>query len=180
MPNRRGVSLTELLIVMSISSVVLTTGVGLLHHVLHDQKKARLEVRLHLAAGRLSEQLRRDVHGSQRVSSNDEGNVTTTLVLEKPAGGSIRYDVNDNCVSRACTTPDLPVHRDEFEFPRDWRIEFQQLAVPPRIALSARSAESNKAQQQEGATRGVGGLPHNLVRVEAVIGRDHRFARAAD
>ena len=40
--HRRGVSLVELLVVMSAATVILTLSTGLIHRIMHAQSKARV------------------------------------------------------------------------------------------------------------------------------------------
>ena len=73
--SKRGYSLVELLVVMGMSGVVFTVGVGMVHRVMHEQKFADRDNAMHRVAERLSTRLREDIHLADRaelVQSGDE------------------------------------------------------------------------------------------------------------
>lgn len=59
---RRGVSLIELLVVMSAATVILTLSTGLIHRIMHAQSKARGLAEIERTTLRLGNRFRRDVH----------------------------------------------------------------------------------------------------------------------
>ena len=58
--TKKGYSLTELLVVMGMTSVILTVGVGMVHRVMREQKTAERDNAMHRVAQRLTTRLRND------------------------------------------------------------------------------------------------------------------------
>ncbi len=175
--NRRGFTLTELLVVMGMTSVVLTVGVGMLHRVMHEQKSSDRDNVMHRVAERLSAKLREDVHLADRaeLQSPDEGE--QRLVLNQPGESTVTYVVRNNALERTSTKENEPTHRDRFQFPDNYRIEFFDdptkrvsftVFAIPQPYLATASDESQSVVSKDDVRRAV-------MHVEASVGRDHRF-----
>ena len=61
-PRRKGVSLIEVLVTVTISSVVLVAGISLIHTMLGMDRTTRSSVNVGITASRLSRVFRQDVH----------------------------------------------------------------------------------------------------------------------
>ena len=123
--NRRGFSIIELLVVMGLTGVVLTVGLGMVHRVMREQKSADRDHAVHRVAARLSTKLREDVHLADRAeltASHDEGG--QALVLQQPGERTVTYAVRDNVLDRTSIREGEPTHRDSFGFPDNFRLQF--------------------------------------------------------
>ena len=81
---RRGVSLTELLVVMGTSTVALMAGIGMLRQAMTQHRYAENEFSVHRVAERLTLQFRQDVHAAESVAWSDAAN-ESELRLQVPA-----------------------------------------------------------------------------------------------
>jgi prepilin-type N-terminal cleavage/methylation domain-containing protein len=174
--SKQGFTLTELLVVMGMTSVVLTVGVGMLHRVMHEQKVADRENAMHRVAERLSTKLREDVHlaTNAELVQSDEG---AQLVLKQLDETTVTYLVRKNVLDRTSSRESKPTHRDRFEFPNDYQLEFSgdpakrvsftAFAVPQTYVATA-GEESQSVVSENDVRRAV-------TQVEASVGRDHRF-----
>lgn len=176
--SRRGYSLTELLVVMSMSSVVFTVGVGLVHRVLHEQKFANRDNVMHRVAERLSSKLREDVHlatNADLIQSGDQGG--QRLELNQPGQRTVTYTVRDNVLERASNGDSGPTHRDGYQFPDNYRLQFADVpgervaftafAIP--LAYLEPTNDKSRVDVIEDEVR------RAVMHVEASVGRDHRF-----
>ena len=176
--SRRGHSLTELLVVMGMTSVVLTVGVGMVHRVMHEQKSADRDNAMHRVAERLSMKLREDVHLSDRaelILSGDEGE--PSLVLNQPGEGIVTYAVRNNVLERTSTRKNEPTHRDSFQFPDNYRLEFYDVSAE-RVAFTAYAMPRAYLAKPNGESRGEqieSEVRRAVMHVEANVGRNHRF-----
>ena len=176
--SKRGYTLIELLVVMGMTSVVFTVGVGMVHRVMHEQKFADRDNAMHRVAERLSTRLREDVHRADRaeiVQSGDEGE--QRLVLNQPGGSIVTYAARDHVLEREAPQDSGPTHRDSFQFPDNYRLEFFDVSAErvtftafaiPQAYLATHSDESPGREIESDVRRAV-------MHVEARVGRDHRF-----
>lgn len=179
--SKRGYSLIELLVVMSMTSVIFTIGVGLVHRVMHEQRFADRDNAMHRVAERLSTKLREDVHRATRaelIESGDQGE--QRLELSQPGQRIVTYAARDNVLKRESTGDSGPTHRDDFQFPDNYRIQFSDVtrervaftafAIPQAYLLAA--DDESRIHVFEGDVR------RAVMRVEVSVGRDHRFLSA--
>ena len=178
--SKRGHSLVELLVVMSMTSVIFTVGIGMLHRVMHEQKFADRDNLMHRVAERLSTKLRQDVHLADRaeLTSSDAEN-EQRLVLNH-SEGTVTYAVRYHVLEREAIREGQPVHRDSFPFPDNYRLEFSEASTErvtftafaiPQAYLATASDEPPGREIERNLRRAV-------MRVEASLGRDHRFLKS--
>lgn len=184
--SRRGFTLTEMLVVMGLTSVVMTVGVGMLHRVMHQKRLADRDVVMHRVAERLSIKLREDVHRADRAELvvADEGE--QQLVLKLPDESVVTYIVRQCTIDRVSTSKSEPAHRDRFQFPGNYRLEFSDVqarqvsftavALPQAYAATANN-DSTGENESEGAVTQID-VRRPVMRIEASVGRDHRFLGA--
>lgn len=176
--SRRGYTLAELLVVMGMTSVIFTVGVGIVHRVMHQQKFADRDNVMHRVAERVSTRLREDVNraiGADLNRSGDQGE--QRLELNQPDQRIVTYTVRESVLEREATRQSEPTHRDSFHFPDNYRLEFFDVATEqvtftayaiPQTYLATSGEESGGFVSESDVRRAV-------MRVEASVGRDHRF-----
>lgn len=71
--NRRGTSLVEVVVALSISVSVLSTATMLLHRMFSQQQIAKADANFHVAVGNLAHRFRTDVHAGSKCTVIDEG-----------------------------------------------------------------------------------------------------------
>src|SRR5262245_32588554 len=87
--NRRGVSLIEMIVVISISSVIIGVCSTTMHLLLRSEREQSREVRTTVAISRLSQVFREDVHAAQKCQVVAEGK--PHMELTAPGGRRILY-----------------------------------------------------------------------------------------
>ncbi len=178
--TKRGYSLTELLVVMGMTNVVLLVGVGTVHRVMHEQKSADRDNAMQRVAERLSTRLREDVHLAARaelIELDEEG--AQRLVLNQPGNRMVTYTVRDSDLERVATGESGPTHRDSFRFPDNYRLQFDDVPAErvsftayaiPAAYLATINVESRGMAETESTVR------RAVMHVDAGLGRDHRFS----
>jgi hypothetical protein len=161
---------------MGMSGVVFAVGVGLLHRLMHDQKLADRDNQMQRVTRRLSIKLREDIHLADRaelIPSDDEGG--QILTLRQPSGAVVTYAVRDHVLERAAARESEPVHHDDFQFPEYYQLQFGD--VPAEyVTFTAYAVDPARAVTGTDKSRGeVSGVRRAVMRIEASVGRDHRF-----
>src|SRR4051794_4375248 len=135
--NRRGVSLAELLLVMSSFTVILATSGVLLHRVMRIDTQSRAFADAERACTRLSHQFRQDVHEATAAELS-ASRLTKGLFLRLllPNNRTIEYGREQDRILRTVRTAEKIVARDEFAFESTAVLTIDQSQSPNRIVLS--------------------------------------------
>ncbi|MCA9054101.1 MAG: prepilin-type N-terminal cleavage/methylation domain-containing protein [Planctomycetaceae bacterium] len=104
---RSGVSLVELLIVMTALGVVLTTSTVTLYRMLQAQSAATTGLSEAMTLSRLAADFRRDVHAASGVAVENVGD-TTELRLSDVAGNSVVYAAREGRLIRESMPEEAP------------------------------------------------------------------------
>ena len=168
--RRPGVSLVELLVVMSMATVILTTSATLIHRIMRVQSKAYAFFDVQRSALRLTSQFRRDVHQATDASIRGEG-VEALLTLPSAGNQRVQYRLADGNVLRVLSIKGDAVSQEVFSFPADTEWTLQKRADPRRLvlALAARPPGNTGTGGQGPATRFTSPV---RFRVEACFRRD--------
>jgi hypothetical protein len=169
MRKRPGVSLVELLVVMSLSTIFLTTSAVVLHRLMQSQGKTRDFFAASRNGLRLADQFRSDVHRA-RSATTDNLPAGVILRLQLSAAQAAEYQHLAGVVRRTLLENDQTVSREEFVFPAASRVEVRQAQTPRLLSLSIihTPGDEEGPAQQSFAT-----AVHLLV--EAQPGRDRRY-----
>lgn len=114
---RKGYSLVELLAVLSVFSVALTTIVLTLHGLQKSGDRVRANLDVGVQQGRFVHQLRTDAHAAQALvtSPSDNGAVVpTVLQLTLPDQQTIEYRLHADQIERLVRTGDMLQHRESY------------------------------------------------------------------
>ena len=113
----RGTTLVELLVVISVCSVIMSASGVLLHGMYRADKETRQAIAADASVARFSLQLRRDAHASDEVSLVTEASGKTGGIMFRAAGQpSTEYRWQGTEVVRTVKESDKTVHRDSFMF----------------------------------------------------------------
>ncbi len=116
--NRRGVSLIEMVVVISMLTVVIGLVGMTFHLLLRSEKLVTQSFVTERTISRLSIQFRDDVHQSETgVLTSGSENDKPTLTLGNTSGYQIRYVVIANGLVRLIETHDQVTARDDFRLP---------------------------------------------------------------
>ena len=149
MKLRRGVSLAELLLAMSASSVILTMSVSMIHRVMHTQSRTRSFFDGERAALRLSRQFRQDVHSARSaVTDADRLAPEVLLQLEMEDEQTIEYRRASTGLQRVLLENDEVRSREEYAVQAELSASFRQEESPAIVVLSiAPRAPAGESEQ---------------------------------
>lgn len=156
--KRCGVSLVELLVVMSAATVILTLSTGLIHRLMHAQSKARALADVERTTLRLGNDFRRDVHQALRaVTDKSELAGGVFIRLENVDGSWAEYRLEETTIRRVQAVSDRVVAHEEYsfgeEFALDAQVENERLVT---LTITSRGrddadADANVRQSIDGA-----------------------------
>jgi len=186
MNMRRGVCLTEVLVVMGTSTVALLAAIGLLRQAMTQQRYAEEQCHVHRVAERLTAQFRQDVHAARWIGTVGESELRLRLSATAALGSEadVRYAINGGEVTRVVRPlpvdgqqdPIGPSHRDSFLFSDGYRVELRRWDSPDRLQLLILQDRLPLAAG-ESARRDAGA--RTIAHVVAIAGRDVGFQVAA-
>ncbi len=170
MNPRRGFSLIELLVVISVGTVLLMVAMTVLYTLKETQSKARQRLTEGRVTARLADQFRDDVHAAGRMERvPDEaalpGRTVWQLTIDPDT--FVRYEIQDRAVRRVLTTGEAKIHED-FRLPGGLR-----------AVIDGADADSGLATLRF-ETTGAGGLRTSPVQVESLLGFARRHAPRAE
>lgn len=172
---RRGVSLTELLLLMSSYTIILSMCAVLLHRVMRVEIDSRSFVDAERTSQRLSRQFRQDVH--QATTAELDGSKLKNdifLQLQRPDSQTVAYSRVNGNVLRTVSHSGKSMAREEFAFEPSCKLAIRQDESPKRLVLSITSpaleSTSDKAEQLQSYRA----VPVGLY-LEASISRDAAF-----
>ncbi|HEV3121825.1 MAG TPA: prepilin-type N-terminal cleavage/methylation domain-containing protein [Isosphaeraceae bacterium] len=165
MTKRRGVTLVELLVVISVGSVMLGLCVGMIHVVLRLDRGGRAQVSDRMARARLAQCFRADVRAALRTEPATGRSQKLMLIL--PEERIVEYRIEPGRVLRVHTEAGTLKNQDAFPLPRqsEAHLELEERAGKTFAGLVVLNQE--RAALASAAA--------GEFRVQAVLGKDHRF-----
>jgi hypothetical protein len=168
--TRWGTMLLELVIAISVAAVILGTSIGIIHLMLTAERNStHHEYRL-MTVNRLARSVRADVHAARSADvavENPQSMPRLTLAL--PDGKKIVYTQEKQTIERIETSADGKAQHERFRLPVNSVCRFEVLSEPAGVQMVVATPRGSRAKDE----------PLDVVEVEAVTGRDHRFAGAA-
>jgi hypothetical protein len=147
---RRGMTLVELMVIISATSVVLTTSAALMHGVMHTQKATRAFFDAERSAVRLSNQFRSDVHEATDATIDAGATGEEAFVsLQLSGNTTTRYRYVDGKVLRVQTRDGGGIAREEFVFPPSAVLKIELVDTPRRLVLSLTTPSVLSSNQGE-------------------------------
>jgi hypothetical protein len=170
--TRRGVSLTELLILMSSYTMILSLCAVLLHRVMRVEIDSRSFVDTERTSERLGHQFRQDVHQATTAETDGaklKGDVF--LQLQLPNNQTVEYSRAKGNVLRTVSHSGKAGAREEFAFDASCKLFVRQDESPKRVALSITSPALEPTSDTAEQLQSYRAVPTGLY-VEASINRD--------
>jgi hypothetical protein len=174
----RGTSLIEVVIAMTVASVMLATGMAAIHLLLRAERGASKNVWSGMTLTRLSRDLRSDVHAAKNVAIiPPDASHGQRLEMASAEGGTVTYEIAPGSVSRIVESADKVRERERFRFPETVEMTLQQLLNPDRVRLELVLPRSATAAAVK-TTNQAAPSSSRTIHIEAVMFRDHRFISA--
>ena len=169
-PRRGGYSLVELLVVISVSSVLASVAVGLIGILMGVDRGGRRHLHETNALARLAQQFRADVAAAEDLASDGPHG----LHLRLSDGRVVDYASEAGLATREERLGEERRAREQFALPDEARLAFEVAAEQrPAIASASLASANDAAGGGDSAAVRLGW------RVEATVGRELRFSRQA-
>jgi prepilin-type N-terminal cleavage/methylation domain-containing protein len=165
---RRGYSLVEMTVVMTVGAILLGIAVTLLGALLQADRSGRAHIERNTTLGRLADRFRRDVHagrGQPVAEKNKAGELTWRFDLDGAC--SVLYMAGLDEMVRQERVGKTILRQESYALPEDHRatIAVDGSAGSRIVSLTIAPTESSLR-------------PGHEIRIDALVGRDHRFAKA--
>jgi hypothetical protein len=175
--SRPGVSLTEMLVLMSSCTLILSMSAMLLHRVMRIEVDSRSSIDAERTCSRLAHQFRDDAHQATSFSiKNDKSTAGEFLLLQLPQDQTVAYSRTDSGIERALSRKGKVVARDEFAFQRSCTVDIREEQSPKRVILTVASPVLDQSGDTTKQVPSLKAIPMGLV-IEACVGRDERLTR---
>jgi prepilin-type N-terminal cleavage/methylation domain-containing protein len=170
MTGRRAFTLIELLVAMSLFAIILPLSGWLIYILLHAQTASANSIADALTRSRFARTFRQDAHASHRTEIVDNGSgIGSRVVFRVDSTTLVSYQTEPSgLVVRTVKVGDVTERREEFPFAGVQTL-FEQKSVEGTVAAVQwpdKPTASRKSQT---------GASAQTVRIEATVGRDHRF-----
>jgi type II secretory pathway pseudopilin PulG len=143
---RRGVSLIETMVAVSVSATILLVSVGWIHQSFKLAKTVKQKQQHHQQLIRLGDQFRQDVRLCQQVSRDAEGR----WVLRNSQRGDVVYEVDKAMVSRAYrSTATEKTHHERYSLMSGSDVRWDDSELPQWITLTI-TRSSGAAERTDG------------------------------
>ncbi len=169
MNNQRAFTLVEMMVSISVGSVLMGLALGMVHRTMRAESTARTHAQVERTTALLSRQFRSDIHRAKTVLLDDQQSDSPSLRLMIPNQRPITYRIENNSLHRQQQQGDEQTHIELFPFPDDHILKFVEMTRPPRIVLTL-----------EHDTKLVGVAPRIRLHVEAVVGQFLRLGQSKE
>jgi type II secretory pathway component PulJ len=179
MRTRRGISLVEVLTVMSGFTVMLTMTAALLHRSMQSQAETRYFFDSERTAWRLCRQFRDDVHAAGSATIEDDAS-EEGVFLRLPLRGEemVQYERSGGKIARILLRGEQRVSQEEYQLSPRMELQLREEGSPRRLVLTIVTKAGPPLVQLGKPAASLRELPVNLS-VEAVLSRDWRFTASA-
>ena len=178
MIRRRGISLVELLTVISGCAILMSLCGVLMHRSMQTQARTRYFFAVERTAMRLADQFRADAHRASGVeTSDDELDDGAFLQLELPEDETVEYRREGASVVRLLSRDGAVVARESFSLASVGELSLEEDEAPPRLVLTIAADPDDSLPSMDRPAAGIRESPISF-QVAAVLGRDRRHAPA--
>ncbi len=164
-----------MLIVMSIAAVMMGVSVCTIHLLLDAEREATRAVRFNTSLARLAQVFRGDIHASRQVELPAAEDGKPLTLVASIDGGQIRYELDAHLATRIETEGEQQVHREVYYFPPHSRMRFERKPDQKLVILEIDMAAGGSGTRAVPST--ASDVPKRSLKIEAALGRDHRFER---
>lgn len=191
-PCRPGVSLHELLVVMSFVTLLIPLSLGWIHRVMRAHQHAESSLAAQQTVGRLVRDVRSDVRratAARTITPEGADSAAHQVEFSRTDGTVIRYQRDDHGLAREVLRDGQVVSREAYRLPAAWQMTWQvadELNRQPHDETpesAGRSVSGIAGQRVELAIReslGAAGESKLWAMVRSPVGLHHRFAGTAE
>jgi len=165
MKRRRGFTLVEMLIAMSVGTIISAVAIALIVTLMRSENVAQDHIRKSAVESRLADRFRRDVHAAESIDIDDAGLAWTFTLGPEHA---IAYRIDANHIERLETDASKIERRETFILPPD-RTAAIETPRRPIVTLSIVQADASDDKR-----------PGTPVRFDAVLAADLRYGEPVD
>lgn len=167
MNRRRGHTLIELLVLITVGSTLMGIAAGALHLLFKMEHNGRQRRELQASQARLADQFRRDVRAAQRLKPSDAPNRHRVVwQLELGAGEAIQYRCEPGGVSRSEISQGKPGRQEWYPLADSSEVQLETTSEGPAQIVSLRIASLGEPDSA---------IPSLSLRVDARLAGRHRF-----
>jgi prepilin-type N-terminal cleavage/methylation domain-containing protein len=158
---RRGFTLLEMIVAMTIGAVLLGIAVSVIALLMGVEHSGREQLHQDAVTARLAQQFRDDVHAATRLAPAEAGKKGLWQLVLAP-DRTVTYHLLPEVVKRDEAVAGKPARHESYTLPAGWsaRLIAPAKDQPPLASLIVVP---------------LGALKDRDVRIDAVVGRDHRF-----
>ncbi len=178
MQQRRGVTLVEMLVVISTMSVIMGLGITTIFLMMRAEGSGAKTLVDSMTYARMANSFRQDVHAAHDVQLVADAADKHSLSLRMSQTEQVTYQIDDENVVRIAKTNDKVDHLEQFRLPNvkaGFELHPHQTAGEGALIELVLTRRHSAATDQHEAV-----LPTREYRIKALIGRDHRFEKKSD
>ncbi|MBW3539488.1 MAG: hypothetical protein KY476_04390 [Planctomycetes bacterium] len=172
MTDRRGKTLIEMMVVVGLAATLTATAARLLFPLLQSERDSRQRMTAALSGLQLARQVRQDVRAAATVGLIAGDGRGTSLVLNLPSSRTVIYGMDGENLIRTVLSADGIEHRERYRLRTPQGATFDFDSETRLVAIEFAVPQNGKDSSD---TSG----PGWVFRIEAVLGRDHRFQEAS-
>jgi type II secretory pathway component PulJ len=163
---RRGISLIEMIAVITVGAVLMGVAMSLLVMLLKVERTGRAHVEQSAAVYALADQFRRDVRAADRAAAGESKGAAEIVGLYQGKTRVVRYESAGGDIQRVEKADGKMVRRESYALPSEWSatVDVESKARPEVVRMTLGPKEASMRATRE-------------VRIEAALGQDHRFER---
>jgi prepilin-type N-terminal cleavage/methylation domain-containing protein len=160
--NRRGHTLIEMTVVITVGAALLGIAVSVIHLLMRAEETGRDHFDRFTTLARLADQFREDVHAAAAKPAADG---QTAWRLEPAADRTVRYSAEDGEIVREERKGENVVSRESYKMPDDYAatIASDDASRPSLVSMTV-------------VFKGKLGAKDREIRIDAALGKDRRFA----
>jgi prepilin-type N-terminal cleavage/methylation domain-containing protein len=168
--KRKAFTLVEMVVVMSIGTVLLTVSMVMLFALLKSEGSSRRHLEYCTVLNKLEEQFRCDVNQavSTKVIPSDDVGMALELSLPEPEITLVIYRCEPKEISREEKEGDKVLRRESYNLPDDMIASIEQTPLGVGSVVKISIEEKPLLDRK---------IHYPTARIEAVLGKDHRFER---
>ncbi len=176
---RRGVSLVEMLVVITIAAVMVGLAATTMHLLLGAEHEATRSLRFSASVARLARSFRDDLHAARDVELPlPEPGKPAMLVATADGGRRIRYELDAHRATRVETDGADETQREMFYFPPRSQLHFEPAGTRGLIRLTIEMPSGGPRTGQPSVASS--GDPVRRLAIEAAPSRWRRYATKED